>query len=420
MSGGSGIAAALTAFGMRQHARALRLWAHPAAHDPAMPLAGAVREARSLLVIALAEIGDAVLLSSLLRTLRPAAPHARITLVVRPQVRELFAVCPYVDEVLDYDPRAPRLLRPAVLPLRARRFARARLRGRPVDVAVVPRWDVDHHLATAVALFSGARRRVGFGEAVSARKARLNAGMATLLTDVVPGAFAAHEVERLAEVARAMGAASDAPALELWLTDADRERAAAVLAGAGAPLVTLGIGAADPKRRWPPERYAAAARALQEQLGAHVVVVGGAGDEEAQRLVLERLGAGAATGVAGELTLRQTAAVLARCQLFVGNDSAPLHLAAAAGVPCVELSCHPADGDPRHNNAPERFRPWGVPHAVLRPPRGAPPCGDHCAARDAHCILQITVADVVAQAVRLVASSTTSAVAPAALSARAR
>jgi len=419
VSAGSGLAAALTAFGMRQHARALRLWARPTAHDRTVPLPGAVREARSLLVIALAEIGDAVLLSSLLRVLRPAAPRARITLVVRPQVRELFAACPYADEVLDYDPRAPRLLRPAVLPLRARRFARARLRARPADVAVVPRWDVDHHLATAVALFSGARRRVGFGEGVSARKARLNAGLATLLTDVVPGAFAAHEVERLAEVARAMGAASDAPALELWLTEADHGRAAAVLAGAAAPIVAVGIGAADPKRRWPPQRYAAAARALQEQLGAHVVVVGGAGDVEAQRLVLEGLAAGA-TGLAGELTLRETAAVLARCQLFVGNDSAPLHLAAAAGVPCVELSCHPGDGDPRHNNAPERFHPWGVPHAVLRPPHGAPPCGDHCAAADAHCILRITVADVVARALRLVASSPASAVAAAALSARAR
>jgi ADP-heptose:LPS heptosyltransferase len=92
------------------------------------------------------------------------------------------------------------------------------------------------------------------------------------------------------------------------------------------------------------------------------------------------------------LTLRESAAVLERCQLFIGSDSAPMHLAAAVGVPCVEISCHPVAGDPLHNNAPERFAPWGVPSKVVRPGAAVPPCTSRCDAEAPHCILAVTPA----------------------------
>ena len=58
-----------------------------------------------------------------------------------------------VDEVIAYDAAMPRFLRPMLLPRRARAFAEQHLAGR-FDLAVVPRWDTDHHLATVAALFS--------------------------------------------------------------------------------------------------------------------------------------------------------------------------------------------------------------------------------------------------------------------------
>jgi len=402
------IGSALTRVAMGADARLMRAAAGVDRHSPAGPLAADVRDARALLVVALAEIGDAVMLSALLRELRGVAPLARVTLVVRPSVRALFEPCPYVDEIVEYEPRCARALRPLVLPARARRFARARLAGRRFDVAVVPRWDVDHHFALAVALFSGAPRRVGFGEHVTARKSRLNAGFSSLLTDVVRGAPVAHEVERMVEIASALGASEPSAALELWLSDADRLTARAVTerpgVASGAPVVALGIGAADPKRRWPVERFAVVGRALQAQIGAHVLVIGGPGDVAPQHALLAALESNAA-GLAGKLTLRETSAVLERCRLYIGNDSGPLHLAAAVDVPCVELSCHPRDGDPQHNNAPERFGPWGVPHAVIRPAHPSAPCDASCRAREPHCILQLEAMDVVGRAIALAAST---------------
>jgi heptosyltransferase-2 len=393
----------------------VRWWRHRAAIPPlsrAVPLPAAVGEARAILVVALAEAGDMVLLSVFLRGLRRLAPSARVTLLCLPGARVLYEHSPDVDEVLVYDATASRLLRPVLLPRRARAFARRELAGR-FDLAIVPRWETDHHLASLLALFSRAGRRVGHSEHGHARKRTLNAGFDALFTDVVTSEGVTHEVERHLDMLRALGDAAPRRELTLALTDDDRARAAAALAvlseratdvehvaSEAVPLVAFGIGAAHPKRRWSIAGFAQVGLALRRSHGAHFVVIGGPTDVGAQRVLLEALGP-AAIGLAGTSTLRESAAVLERCDLFIGSDSAPMHLAAATGVPCVEISCHPADGDPLHNNAPERFGPWGVPSEVVRPATAVPPCASACAADAAHCILAVSPAMVIDAAERL-------------------
>src|SRR5208337_5093831 len=98
-------------------------------------------------------------------------------------------------------------------------------------------------------------------------------------------------------------------------------------------------------------------------------------------------------------TLRETAAVLERCQLAVTADSGPMHLAAAAGSAVVEISCHPRAGDAEHYNSPVRLHPWGVPYAVVQPEHAADGCRDSCESTEPHCILEIQP-DQVLEAVR--------------------
>ena len=366
----------------------------------------AVADARRILVVALAEIGDAVLLSPFLRELRRLAPRAHITLVHRAVASPLYAHCPYVDRTETYEPRVARVLRPLVLPLRSSRFVRRVFDGPGFDVAIVPRWDTDHYFATAIAFWSGATHRVGYSEHVSARKANLNAGFDGLLTDAVPSGTALHEVERHFALLRHLGATPSAVPLELWLDDADERKVDEQLSRCGvadgSPRIAMLIGAADPKRRWPAERFTALAAALLRRYAdAHVLIIGGSEDVAAQSVVLEALPS-RVVPLAGCLTLRESAAALGRCVVAVGNDSGALHLAAAAGVPCVEISCHPANGDVLHNNAPERFGPWGVPSAILRPEAPIPPCSTACTMHTPHCILGVEVDEALAAVVDLV------------------
>src|SRR5262249_38735179 len=156
--------------------------------------------------------------------------------------------------------------------------------------------------------------------------------------------------------------------LELWLGDEDREAAQTALSSRGVTradlLVALAPGAGHGKRLWPANRFIDVGRFLQQEWGARVLITGGPDDPERALQVQESLGTGAVS-LAGEMTLRQSAALLEHVKLVVTNDSGPMHLAAAAGATVVEISCHPASGDSLHRNSPVRFRPWTKDYAVL-------------------------------------------------------
>jgi ADP-heptose:LPS heptosyltransferase len=92
----------------------------------------------------------------------------------------------------------------------------------------------------------------------------------------------------------------------------------------GKPRIAICADFVDPLRHWPLERWRAVAQTLQD-LGAQVIEIG----------TTNRLGIG--TDLVGKLTMRETAAVLSACNLFVGNNSGPFHYAQAAGTPCVTL-----------------------------------------------------------------------------------
>jgi ADP-heptose:LPS heptosyltransferase len=131
----------------------------------------------------------------------------------------------------------------------------------------------------------------------------------------------------------------------------------------------------------------------------------GAEDRERALQLQENLGT-AAVSFAGEMTLRQTGALLEHVPLVVANDSGPMHLAAAAGAAVVEISCHPISGDPLHSNSPVRFRPWAKEYAVLQPPQPVEPCTRSCEWHEAHCILGVSVEAVREAARKLLARRT--------------
>lgn len=90
------------------------------------------------------------------------------------------------------------------------------------------------------------------------------------------------------------------------------------------PRIAICADFVDPLRHWPVERWRTVARVLHDA-GAQVVGIG----------VQDRLGVG--VDAVGRLSMRETAALLGSCDLFVGNNSGPFHYAQAASVPCVTL-----------------------------------------------------------------------------------
>ncbi len=183
--------------------------------------------------------------------------------------------------------------------------------------------------------------------------------------------------------------------LELDLTTSDHRFAEETLESMRAPVIAFGVGAGAKKRIWPASRYAELAQTLNRIYGASILVVGSQRDSDAAAEVTASLPAGWVLDMTGRATLRQTGSLLARCRLYVGSDSGPMHLAAAAETPVVEISCHPKNGDPEHENSPVRFGPWGVESRVLQPETATVPCSTHCREGRPHCILSVGVEEVI-------------------------
>lgn len=369
-------------------------------------------EVHAILVVRCDSIGDVILTAPFMRELRRAYPHAHITLVVAPYAFNLVQRCPYADRVLAVClPPADRWWHPLSRRLAALSFARHHLWTRSYDLAVVPRWGVDYLESSVLAHLSGASRRVGYSEHVSAMKERENRGYDRFFTDVVTGRPVGHEVQRNLDLLSALRADrlgdTFEDGLEIWLSDEDELFADGVLAPTSpGAVVALGPGAGSPKRMWPIQRFVEVGRWLVNQ-GFAIVVVGGPG-EEALGEELRRYVAGELIDLTGRATLRQSAAVLQRCVLFCGNDAGPMHLAAAAGIPVVEISCHPRGGDDLHPNSPTRFSPWGVPNMIVRPDEPADGCSTECRVPAPHCIANVPVASVIAGVASLLDERTAS------------
>ncbi|MFN6963421.1 MAG: glycosyltransferase family 9 protein [Pyrinomonadaceae bacterium] len=150
------------------------------------------------------------------------------------------------------------------------------------------------------------------------------------------------------------------PCADLRLSDAENSAADAWLRRREISpefrLVGVAPGSKWGSKVWPEERFAAVVGDLIASHGIYPVVLGGPED----RAKGERLIAKWATGAnaAGELTVRESAALLARCELYLGNDTGTMHLAAAVGTPCVAIFAA--------IDRAGRWEPFGEGHVTFR------------------------------------------------------
>ena len=353
-------------------------------------------QVQRVLVVRLNELGDLVMTTPFLRELRVLLPHAHITLLTTPIAAQLFQPCPYVDAVLVYDKEASRLLRIFQLPPRAWRFAVSRLRPLRFDLALDPNWFADNCYATFLMVFSGARWRVGPSENALPHKKRLNRGYNRLLTHPLPPAPVKHSVEHSLDILRFLGARIQSDHLELWARPEDEAAVDRLLASnnvkVGACLLALGpSGGHSALKQWPAERFIALGKVLQARYPDAVLpIVGGPEDRELCETIASALPA--AINLAGKTTLRELAALLKRCQIYIGNDSGPMHIAAAAPVPVVAVF---------GSSCAHRFAPWGE-HIVIQHDFPCRVCHqpDHldrcktCVYARPECLWQISVEEV--------------------------
>lgn len=332
-----------------------------------------VRYARRVLVIRLDALGDMILTTPFLRELRRNLPGTDISLLVASRNHNLVELCPYINEVLQFNAHPSTCLGKLGRLARVLAFARTQLQPRGFDCAILPRWHADYYQATFMAYLSGAQMRVGYSEKVQPHKAQENAGFDTLLTHTHLATETRHEVERHLGLLSCMGLEAKDQRLEVWTDAHDEQFALEALKKVGRntqPLVALCPGASGTYNAWPLERFAELAVWLTAQ-GTQVLCVGGPPEIPlAVRLKQVCPGLLDITGT----TVRQMLALLKHGRLMIANNTGPSHAAAAVGLPVVQISWCPSDSTDQNYVALSTFRPWGVPHRVVQAVR---PCEFH-------------------------------------------
>lgn len=339
---------------------------------------------QKILVRATNWIGDAVMSLPALESLRSRFPEAEIVVLSKPWVSELYWRHPAVTRQIVYDPSAEHR--------GARGFWRLveQVRAEHFDAAIL--FQNAFHAAW-VAWLARIPVRVGYDRD----------GRSGLLTEAVqsppPAAYGHQAYYYLELLFRAGLIEKPEPVKEIRVGLERREETWAAkhldALGLRGPrfLVGLNPGASfGPAKRWLPERFADLADRLIGALHADVLIFG----SREQRSLAETIASEMEHTpliLAGETTLRQFMALLARCRLVVTNDSGPMHLAAALGVPLVAIFGSTNERTTGPVSARARVVSQHVPCS---------PCGLRECPIDFRCMTGVSVAEVYRVALELV------------------
>ncbi len=316
-------------------------------------------------------LGDLVMTLPALRAVRRAFPHARLAVLIRQELAGLFDGLRWVDEVIGY-----RIRRGAGGLLDRRRLV-GDLRARRFDAALVFPRSFESALWVALARIP---HRIGY---VADRRGPLLTRRAYRDATVL----ARHQVhDYLHLLGATLGIAGDPAectidvdprhraAVDDWLAARRRRRG---------PLIALAPAAAyGPAKEWPAARWAALADRLAERHAAECVLVGAPGERPrcAEIAAATRHGALVA---AGETSIGQAIALLARCAGFAGNDSGSMHVAGALGIPTVGIF---------GSTNPQRTAPLGPRTRVLYDRIACSPClARTCRYGHYECLTRISV-----------------------------
>jgi heptosyltransferase II len=324
-------------------------------------------------------IGDAVMTLPALDALRETFPKARMTILAKPWVADVYKLCPRVDEVMTFESpgRHDGIMGKIRLAndLREKRFDAVILFQNAIEAAIIS---------------SLARIPIRAGYNSDAR--------GWLLTHSVRRTWdikKIHQTRYYLEMVKAMGCKDTASDTCLEIAPAEKASAEAVLKkcelGNG-PLIGIAPGATyGAAKKWFPERFADVADRLVDEFSARILLFGSDADRENTGLV-QQSARHTFMDMTGKTTLREAMALMARCHLFISNDSGLMHVAAALGVPTLAIF---------GSTNPITTGPIGKCSTIIRKDVPCSPCLKTTCPTDFRCMDRIGVDEVYETARRM-------------------
>ncbi len=319
-------------------------------------------------------IGDAIMTTPAVRSIRQNFPDADITLLALPWVADVFTACPHIDHIFIYDKNNRHQ------GLKGKLRLAADLRTEKFNLTILLQNAFEAALITTLAR-------------IPARCGYTTDGRGLLLTHKVrkhPDIGTKHQVHYYQQMLAGLSLQPGANTLELFLEPAAVNEAGDLLAqtvqSKTTPIIGLNPGAAyGPAKRWPVEKYGALANKLAKATNGMILVFGTEADQEAAAEIRAVAG-NRVLDLTGKTSLALALACIDRCNVFVTNDSGLMHVAAALNTPLVAIfgsTDHIATG------------PYSDRATIIRKPLDCSPCmKTHCPKQHFLCMEEISVEEV--------------------------
>ncbi|MBE7414008.1 MAG: lipopolysaccharide heptosyltransferase II [Deltaproteobacteria bacterium] len=269
-------------------------------------------------------IGDAVMCLPALEALKGLYPSSNITVLAKSKVIPIFANNPAISEILEFGSKKGGIL--------GNLSVSSELKGRGFDTALLFQNAFE---AAFLSFLSRIPERVGYAR-------DLRSAFLTKAVPVIPEVKRKHQVFYYLSLVEALGRSVDkdiAPVPKLYISKEEAGWARGFLKEngiSGRPLFGAAPGASyGPAKMWPPERFASVLNELAEARKGAALVFGGPDDREACGALKRAYPR--ALDLSGALSLRQSMSLMSLLDAFITNDSGPMHISAALGVPTIAI-----------------------------------------------------------------------------------
>ncbi len=366
---------------------------------------------KNILIMRLDAIGDFVLTTGFIRELRLNYPSARITLVVSKFVYPVAELCPYVNRVLAFDIKAGEELLTMFEKLAD--FVEKNLWSEHYDMSFSVQWGSENIPALLMGYLSGARERIGYGyqiellhfDKLPPKDQDIN--YLLLTKPIINPKNLIHEAEHHSYILKKMGLPIHSEKMELWYSMEDFQNARELLEKIPSDVkkIIIGIGAGGGSRKYSVEKYIEAFKNIIKKYKNKIcfVIIGGKAESEDAEKFQKNLPKDSVLNLVEKTTLRETMALIAQGDMFIGNDTGVMHMAATFQVPIIAVYRQPKDKDqivPGVFNEYFRFAPWQATAIILRPDHALGDCKDvpvygGCKYPDSHCINQVKPNEIV-------------------------
>lgn len=315
-----------------------------------------------ILIVSTTGLGDTLWATPSIRAIKTTYPNALLVVLTSNIGKTVLSDNPYIDDLLTIEHNCLKQLPSLLKKLRNYRF----------DTTLV--FHLSQRPTLPLCYFAKSSNILG--------TEGINKGLDSLLTKKFPRRTQ-HEILRRLEIAEAIGAKTTDLSLELYITQKEKEYAQAIFNSLNIASNTLIIafnpGSHDLFKQWPASAFIELGQMLYHNLGAQILIIGGPKETHLATHIAKNIPQ--AKTVAGLFSVKEMAAFFSYLDIFITNDTGPMHVAFATKTKTIALFC-PTD--------PHFCGPLGLSNViVIKETKSCTPClGKKC--REPFCMLQIS------------------------------